>query len=49
MRVVADFTDPYLIQKILGHIAAQPLPLKAAAFRVSTRLDEHTLKVYETL
>ena len=29
MRVIADITDPELIQKILDHIAAQPPPLKA--------------------
>ncbi len=27
MRVIADITDPDLIQKILDHIAAQPPPI----------------------
>ena len=31
MRVIADITDPDIIQKILDHIAAQPPPLKTAA------------------
>jgi hypothetical protein len=30
MRVIADITDPDLIQKILDHIAAQPPPIKTA-------------------
>jgi hypothetical protein len=30
MRVIADITDPDLIQKILDHIAAQPPPIKRA-------------------
>jgi hypothetical protein len=30
MRVIADITDPDLIQKILDHIAAQPPPLESA-------------------
>jgi hypothetical protein len=31
MRVIADITGPYIIQKILDHIEAQPPPLKTAA------------------
>jgi hypothetical protein len=31
LRVIADITDPYIIQKILDHIEAQPPPLKTAA------------------
>jgi hypothetical protein len=30
MRVIADITDPDLIQKMLDHIAAQPLPINTA-------------------
>ena len=30
MRVIADIIDPYIIQKILDHIDAQPPPLKPA-------------------
>ena len=30
MRVIADITDPDVIQKILDHIEAQPPPLKPA-------------------
>jgi hypothetical protein len=30
MRVIADITDPDLIQRILDHIAAQPPPIKPA-------------------
>jgi hypothetical protein len=30
MRVIADITDPDVIQKILDHIAAQPPPIKTA-------------------
>ena len=31
MRVIADITDPSIIQKILDHIEAQPPPRKRAA------------------
>ena len=31
MRVIADITDPDIIQRILDHIEAQPPPLKTAA------------------
>ncbi len=31
MRVIADITDPDIIQKILDHIEAQPPPLNTAA------------------
>ncbi|HIG40349.1 MAG: hypothetical protein ABGY96_09600 [bacterium] len=30
MRVIADITDPDIIQKILDHIEAQPPPTKPA-------------------
>jgi hypothetical protein len=30
MRVIADITDPDIIQKILDHIEAQPPPIKPA-------------------
>jgi len=30
MRVIADVTDPDIIQKILDHIEAQPPPLQTA-------------------
>ena len=30
MRVIADITDPDVIQKILDHIEAQPPPIKPA-------------------
>ncbi len=30
MRVIADITDPDIIQKILDHIEAQPPPFKSA-------------------
>jgi hypothetical protein len=30
MRVIADITDPDIIQKILDHIEAQPPPLNPA-------------------
>ena len=30
MRVIADITDPDVIQKILNHVEAQPPPLKTA-------------------
>ena len=30
MRVIADITDADIIQKILGHIEAQLLPIKLA-------------------
>ena len=31
MRIIADITDPDIIQKILDHIEGQPPPLKPAA------------------
>lgn len=31
MRIIANITDPDIIQKILDHIEAQPPPLKTAA------------------
>jgi len=37
MRVIADITDPDLIQKILDHIAAQPPPIKRATTRPPVR------------
>ncbi len=30
MRVIADITDPDIIQKLLDHIEAQPPPIKPA-------------------
>ncbi|MGK0462699.1 MAG: hypothetical protein ACJA0W_003564 [Candidatus Azotimanducaceae bacterium] len=30
MRVIADITDPDIIQKLLDHIEAQPPPIKSA-------------------
>ena len=30
MRVIADITDPDIIQKILDHIEAQPPPVESA-------------------
>jgi hypothetical protein len=30
MRVIADIADPDIIQKLLDHIEAQPLPIKSA-------------------
>jgi len=30
MRVIADITDPDLVQKILEHIEPQPPPIKSA-------------------
>ena len=30
IRVIADITDPDIIQKILDHIEAQPPPVKSA-------------------
>ena len=35
MRVIADITDPDLIQKILDHLAAQPPPIKTATGSLS--------------
>jgi hypothetical protein len=35
MRVIADITDPDLIQKILDHLAAQPPPIKTATASLS--------------
>ena len=34
MRVIADITDPDLIQKTLDHIAAQPPPVTIATARL---------------
>ena len=35
MRVIADITDPDIIQKILDHIEAQPPPIKTTTASLS--------------
>ncbi len=37
MRVIADITDPDIIQKILDHIEAQPLPFNSEKTALNTK------------
>jgi hypothetical protein len=50
MRIIADITDPDIIQKILGYIDAQPPPrTRATAIQSKTCCDHYAKSILPDL